>query len=110
MPLGVPVDPEVYRMEQWVCCIHCFTRAIVGLFDNDVMVPMVALGLVVTVTGVGCTAVLYDNHMFYIGAQSASDSRVCKAWEEKPPKVTKCTAPIRAQASMLITASGVTDK
>ena len=36
----------------------------------------------------------------------ASSIRVASSFAAKPPKTTECTAPIRAQASIAITASG----
>lgn len=38
---------------------------------------------------------------------SASLMRLCRASAENPPKTTECGAPIRAQASMAMTASGI---
>jgi hypothetical protein len=37
---------------------------------------------------------------------AASSMRVASSAAAKPPKTTECTAPIRAQASIPITASG----
>ena len=37
----------------------------------------------------------------------ASSMRVCRASAEKPPKTTEWGAPIRAQASMATTVSGI---
>ena len=36
----------------------------------------------------------------------ASSIRLASSLEAKPPNTTECTAPMRAQASMAITASG----
>ena len=36
----------------------------------------------------------------------ASSMRVASSFAAKPPNTTECTAPMRAQASMAITASG----
>ena len=38
---------------------------------------------------------------------SASSIRAASSGAAKPPNTTECTAPIRAQASMAITASGI---
>ena len=38
---------------------------------------------------------------------SASSMRVASSFAAKPPNTTECTAPIRAQASMATTASGI---
>ena len=37
----------------------------------------------------------------------ASSMRVASSWAAKPPNTTECTAPIRAQASIAIAASGI---
>ena len=37
----------------------------------------------------------------------ASSMRTASSWGANPPKTTECTAPIRAQASIAITASGI---
>ena len=37
----------------------------------------------------------------------ASSIRMASSWEAKPPKTTECTTPMRAQASMATTASGI---
>lgn len=42
-----------------------------------------------------------------ISFASASSARERSASELNPPKTTECRAPIRAQASMLITVSGI---
>ena len=38
---------------------------------------------------------------------SASWMRTASSFAAKPPKITECTAPMRAQASIAMTASGV---
>ena len=37
----------------------------------------------------------------------ASSIRIASSWGANPPKTTECTAPIRAQASIATTASGI---
>jgi hypothetical protein len=42
-----------------------------------------------------------------IATGRASSMRVASSLAAKPPNTTECTAPMRAQASMAITASGI---
>ncbi|SLI19052.1 Uncharacterised protein [Mycobacteroides abscessus subsp. abscessus] len=42
-----------------------------------------------------------------ISTGSASSMRAASSGAAKPPNTTECTAPMRAQASMAITASGI---
>ena len=88
------------RNESQVSCGRCSTMQASRL-TLDSLIASSSSGLYWTMRP-GSTPQLAENISF----GSASSIRVASSFAAKPPNTTECTAPMRAQASMPITASG----